>query len=114
MIPAFAAQVIIGCLWAAIYGTEARVFEWPWFLAWAAGLSLTGFAVCHRGARGQALGRRLVLGMAGPAAYVMTAVGAFGAGVTSLSLVGLLVTSSAMMLPSWLGCVMARWKEAGQ
>lgn len=107
MILAALAQVALGCLWAAIYGTESALFDWPWFIAWAVGLSLLGFVACRWAARGQSIGRRIALGLVGSTSYVVTAVGAFGADKAPLSLVVMAAASIAMLLPSWLGCVMA-------
>jgi len=103
-------QLALGSAWATIYGTEAAVFEWPWFLAWGAGLSLAGFAICYWAARGQTLSRRVALGLIGPVGFAVTAAVAFDADAAPLSLLVVAISSSALLLPSWLGCVMARWK----
>ena len=107
MIVAVAVQIAAGCLWATIYGSEAVLFAWPWFLAWASGVSLAGFLACRRGARGQSATHRALLGLVGPVSFVVASTAAFSASFHPISLIAMAAIASYLLLPSWLGCLLA-------
>ncbi len=114
MIAAGVVQVMVGALWCAILVGEGRWADWPWFVVWAAVLSLAGLGACTLVAERAGARTRLGVGLLGPMTFlsivcVVSSVARRDMGAIALAHGALL--ANLLFVPSWVGILVGSMRR---